>query len=187
MRSASTNGSDPSQLEDALVLSEDEREERRAYRVGLAIEPAVAVLAAIQVVRREDDEAAVGERRAEVVVGRLPAIDRVARQAVAAVLHDDDRPPLARRRCPSAPRARPTRTHRARRRARRPRPSIGPSRPTLRVRGLSGTYGTSNDADAVLAESLAIRSRAFDELCGGQRRASLLGTPAQRRQLGQHG
>ena len=42
-------------------------------------------------------------------------------------------------------------------------------------------------ADAVAPESLAIGTRAFDELCRRQRRTGLLRAPAQRRQLRQHG
>src|SRR5207247_102810 len=48
-------------VEDDLVLGEDEREERGLDGVGLAVQIAVAVLAAVRVVRSEADEAALGE------------------------------------------------------------------------------------------------------------------------------
>ena len=56
MRRPSTKGSVLQPAQDLVVLADDEGEERRLHAVGLAAEPAVAVLAAIEVVRREGDE-----------------------------------------------------------------------------------------------------------------------------------
>ena len=48
-----------------LVLAEDEGEQCGLHAVGLAAEPAVAILAAVQVVRRERDEALFARRAAK--------------------------------------------------------------------------------------------------------------------------
>ena len=64
--------------------------------VGLAAEPAVAIFAAIEIVRSEDDEAALGQARGEIVI---VGVDRLRSaslgHAVAPVLADDDRPAFA--------------------------------------------------------------------------------------------
>ena len=71
--------------ENLVVLGDDEGEQSCLDRVGLAIEPAVAIFAAIQVVRRKGDEPALGQPGGEVVVGRAVGVDRVARDAVSTV------------------------------------------------------------------------------------------------------
>src|SRR5436305_1115718 len=45
------------------MLTDDEREQRRFHSVGLAAEPAIAIFAAIQIVRRESDEAPLRQAR----------------------------------------------------------------------------------------------------------------------------
>ena len=72
MRFGSTYGSSQP-VEDALVLGDDDREERFAERVGLALEHAEVVAAAVRVLRREDDEAALGQPRGEGLVGAVAA------------------------------------------------------------------------------------------------------------------
>ena len=76
------------------MLADDEREERQAQRVGLALQDAELVLADVGVLRRVDDVAAVGELCAEgVVVLRLHLrVDHVRRPAFEPVLADDHGP-----------------------------------------------------------------------------------------------
>ena len=64
--------------------------------LALRLEPAISILAAIEIVRSKDDEPALGEGRAEIVVGRLLPIDGVSRHAIAPVLDHHHRAPLAR-------------------------------------------------------------------------------------------
>ena len=168
------------------MLTEDEREQRGANRVGLSAEPPVAILAAIQIVRREDDEAAIGERRPEIVVERHVPIDRLARQPVAAVLDHDHRTPFARGDAlgndDDAPgeHVGPDVEHDV------------PGRPSVRLTDLAcprieRDVGRVERTDAVLAKALAIGARAFDELVCRPCRPRLLGIPFQRRQFGQDG
>ena len=78
------------------MLRHDDREERLLQRIGLALQRAEAVLEDVQVLRREGDEAALGQLGGEVVIGRVVARDDVLGTPFQAVLADDDRPPLAR-------------------------------------------------------------------------------------------
>ena len=83
-------------VQDLLVLRQDEGEQRRLDRVGLAAEEAIAVLAAIGVVRREDDEAALGQPGGDSRDRPVFPSMTILRHAVAAVLADDHGPFLAR-------------------------------------------------------------------------------------------
>ena len=75
----------------------DEREQRLAERIGLALQDAEVVPADVGVLGGEDDEALVGECRAErVVQASCSRIDDHVRPAFQPVLADDHRPPFAR-------------------------------------------------------------------------------------------
>ena len=112
------------------------------------------------------DEAAIGERRPEIVVERHVPVDRLARQPVAAVLDYDHRAPLAG--------GDPLGYH-----DHAPREHVGPDveddvpgRPSVRLAdlarpGVERHVRRVERADAVPAEALAIGTRAFDELCRG--------------------
>src|SRR5439155_955724 len=76
--------------ENLPVLMKDEREQRSLEEIRLAAEQAVLVFPAIRIVGREDDEAALGELRGEVVIGPGISFHRVLRQAVPTVLTNDD-------------------------------------------------------------------------------------------------
>ena len=176
MRSPSTNGSVSSQSQDLLVLADDEREQRRLDGVGLAAEPAIAVLAAVQVVRREGDEAALGQAGGEVVVGGGVGVDRVPRQAVAAVLARR-RPAAARPAAgPWARPARPRRTRRARRRAPRHTPSISSVSSDLTRPRVGRQERLRRSAHGLRVEPFAKRPSAVGELPAGSvgRAASVL-------------
>jgi hypothetical protein len=81
--------------QDLIVLGDDEGEQRRFDGVGLAAEPAIAVFAAIQIVRREGDEPALRQRSRKIVVGGVVGVEGIARHAVAAMLADDHRAALS--------------------------------------------------------------------------------------------
>src|SRR5262249_35423742 len=73
-----------------------DREERLAERVGLPLQGAELVLADVQVLRRERDEAAAGQFGRERLVGGVALLaDGVLRPALEPMLADDDRPLLA--------------------------------------------------------------------------------------------
>ena len=60
-------------FEDALVLADDDAEEREPERVELPLKRAEGVLAAIRIVRRKGDEALLGETQREGLVGAAGA------------------------------------------------------------------------------------------------------------------
>ena len=64
--------------------------------IGLAAQPAVAVFAAVKIVRRERYEALVCQTRREIVVCGNVALDNILRQASATVLAYHHRAPLTR-------------------------------------------------------------------------------------------
>ena len=80
------------------MLRHDDREQRLAERVGLALQRAEVVLADVRVLRGERDEAALGQLGGEALDRRLVfslLADDVLRPAFEAVLADDDGPLLA--------------------------------------------------------------------------------------------
>ena len=88
-------------VEDAVVLREDDGEERFLQRIGFALEHAEGVVAAIRIMRREGDETAFGQSRGEgLVVGIAAAlrivVNRIHRHAFQSVLANHDRSALAR-------------------------------------------------------------------------------------------
>ena len=82
------------------MLRDDVAEQRPAERVRLALERAEQVMAAIRVLRRVGDEAALGQFGGEALVVLVPfragAANRVHRDSLESVLTDDDRPFLTR-------------------------------------------------------------------------------------------
>ena len=126
-------------------------------RIALAVEHPVAVLAAIEVVRREGDEAALGQPGREVVIGRQVALDHVLGQAVAAVLADHDRPPLARLEILRHAAARPRRRRRGTRRAPPRSRSTSAGRRSCASADAAGKTGSSMTADHLPGQDLAQR------------------------------
>src|SRR5438132_9535913 len=79
------------------MLRNDDRKESLAQRVRLALQRAEAVLKYVKVLRREGDEAALGQASGEGFVVRISFLaDRVLRPAFQTVLADDHRPFFAR-------------------------------------------------------------------------------------------
>src|SRR5439155_15923925 len=81
---------------DLIVLGNDEGKQGRLDGVGFAAESTVAVLATIQVVGRKGDKPAFRKRSGKIVVGSVVGVERIARDAVPAMLTDNDGPALAR-------------------------------------------------------------------------------------------
>ena len=77
------------------MLRNDKGKERAFDGVRLAAEPAVAVFAAIQIMRRKGNEPALRQRCGKIVVAAVVGIERIARHAIAAMLANYHRPALA--------------------------------------------------------------------------------------------
>ena len=80
-------GFEPSQ--DLFVLANDEREQRGLDSVRLTRQPAIAVLAAVEIVGRESDEALIWEVRRKVAAGAVVAFNHILREASSTMLTDD--------------------------------------------------------------------------------------------------
>ena len=76
------------------MLGDDEGEHRELDCIGFTVEPAVALLVAVEVVGGEGHKTAVCKLRRKVVVVLDVAFDRMPRNAVASVLADHHRAPL---------------------------------------------------------------------------------------------
>ena len=144
------------------------KENRDAFtRVGLAAEPAVAVFAAVEIVRREDDEAALGQLRGEIVIVRAssPSTTSLGTPS-ASVLADDHGPPLARLEILG---------HQQNAPGKHVLPDVEHhfvADPLFRVvdlarAGIEGRQGLVEPAQDLFRKVLAIPLRAFDELAGG--------------------
>ena len=83
-------------VEQGAVTGDDEGEKRAPHRVGLAVQPAVALLPPVEVVRGQGDETPTRQHGGHVGVTRFARVDGVARQPVPTMLADHHRPAFAR-------------------------------------------------------------------------------------------
>ena len=73
------------------MLGDDKAEQRAANRIRLPIQPTILVFSPIQIMRRERDEAALGQFCCEVIVSGGVVVDRITRDTVSPVLANDHR------------------------------------------------------------------------------------------------